>query len=330
MPLPPAPARTAKPSKRESVGDLLRRTNLEEFQRKAIFFGLATVIGAMVWFANRDIPFNIAAPLIGYLAIETGKNIKRWREWQQSRRPADLVHPDRVAEMQQQAVKAMSDAVKARAWLTRGIIACIAVPSALELFVGLEHAVDVASVEPRAVLGGDWWRLLGGTYLHGSPYHFAGNMGALFLYGSILEAKTSRLRLPLVYLLSALGGSVASVLMPPDVPSIGASGGVVGVIAYLFLFSRRQELKFPAAFRHATASVFIGLITAGALGFWYIDNPGHAGGAIAGFLLAGLIVDPARNYGDEISLPLFDLLGSFAMALIVAGAIITSMALLGV
>ena len=223
----------------------------------------------------------------------------------------------------------MADAVRSRAWVTHLIIACVTVPTLLQLVTGLERSVEVASVDPIAIRAGEWWRLLGGTYLHGSYYHFMGNMGAFLVYGAILESKTSRLRLPLVYLASCLAGSLASLQLPPDVPSIGASGGVVGVIAYLFLFSRRQAVRFPAAFHGATASVFVGLITAGALGYWYIDNPGHAGGAVAGFCIAGLTVDTARNFDQEVDLPLFDLLGWAATAVIIAGAVLTSAALLG-
>jgi membrane associated rhomboid family serine protease len=222
----------------------------------------------------------------------------------------------------------MADAVKARAWFTRGIVVAIAIPSLLQLFAGLQHSVDVASVDPVAIRSGEWWRLLGGTYLHGSPYHFIGNTSALLLYGAILESKGSHLRLPLVYLLSCLGGSLASVMLPPDVPSIGASGGVVGVIAYLFLFSRRQSVQFPPAFRGATASVFVGLIVAGALGFWYIDNPGHAGGAAMGFVLAALIVDQARNFDREVQLPILDVFGWLAAALLATGSLVTSAALI--
>ncbi len=328
MPLPPAAHRKPKDARR---ADRLHWEALEDFQRNTILYGLGTVVGGIAWLIWRDeIPFQVAVPLLGAVAIEAWKNLRRWQEWREAHPRDGRMHPDRLAEIQQETVQIMSDAVKARAWFTRGIIVCVAVPSLLEVFVGLERAVAVASVEPRAILGGEWWRLLGGTYLHGSYYHFAGNMGALLVYGSILESKTSRLRLPLVYLMSCLGGSVASVVLPPEVPSIGASGGVVGVIAYLFLFSRRQAVKFPAAFRGATASVFVGLITAGALGFWYIDNPGHAGGALTGLFMAGLVVDTARNFDDEVPLPLLDLLGWIAAAVIVAGAVVTSLALLGV
>ena len=325
MPLPPS---SPKPNA-ESVPELLHRTDLQDFRQKAMLYGLATVVAGLLWLMFRDeIPMQVALPLIGTLGLEALKHLRRWWEWRQAHPRANLTHPDRVAEIEQETVKVMSDAVKARAWFTRGIIACITVPSLLELIVGVERAVAVASVEARAVLGGEAWRLLGGTYLHGSYYHFAGNMGALFLYGSILESKTAPQRLPLVYLLSALGGSALSVLLPPDMPSIGASGGVVGVIGYLFLFSRRQAVKFPPAFRGATASVFLGLITAGALGFWYIDNPGHAGGALTGLVLAAFMVDSARNFGEETHEPLLDLLGWVASAVLIAGAVVTSLALL--
>jgi len=327
MPLPvPAP----RPRKKDTAAEVRHRTELHDFQRNAIRYGLATVAGALLWLSARDaIPFQLAIVLLGGLAVEAARNLRRWWAWRQANPREDRLHPDRIAEIERATVRIMSDAVKARAWFTRAIVGCVAVPSILQLVVGLERAVAIGSVEPGAVQAGEWWRLLGGTYLHGSYYHFAGNMGALLLYGSILESKTSALRLPLVYLMCCLGGSLASVLIPPDVPSIGASGGVVGVIAYLYLFSRRQAVHFPAAFRGATASVFVGLITAGALGFWYIDNPGHAGGALTGLLIAGLVVDTARNFGDEIPLPLLDLLGWIATAVLVAGAAVTSAALLG-
>lgn len=297
--------------------------------REGLLYGALTLAGLILWaFFHQRIPFQVAIALLGPVALQAGRAIHRWRAWRQTQPGGEWLHPDRLAEMQQEAVKTLADAAKARAWFTRGLIACIAVPSILELAVGLNHAVAVASVEPNAIRGGQWWRLLTGTYLHGSYYHFAGNMGALLVYGSILESKASRLRLPLVYLMSAVGGSIASVVIPPDVPSIGASGGVVGIIGYLYLFSRRQDVRFPAAFRGATASVFVGLITAGALGFWYIDNPGHAGGALTGFVLAALIVDPARTWGEEIPLPLVDALGWIASAVLVAGAVVTCMAML--
>ena len=315
----------------ESVPDFLDRTNLEQFRRKTLLFGGLTIAGLVIWLGFApNIDLKAIVPILGAVGWEAAKNAYYWRKWLEDNPGYKRVHPDRARELEQETVRVMADAVKARAWFTRGIVALIAIPSFLQIVSGLESSVAVASVDPVPIRAGEWWRLLGGTYLHGSVYHFIGNTSALLLYGAILESKGSPLRLPLVYLLSCLGGSLASVLVPPDVPSIGASGGVVGVIAYLFLFSRRQSVQFPPAFRAATASVFLGLLVSGALGFWYIDNPGHAGGAIMGFVLAALIVDQARNFDREVQLPILDVFGWLAVVLLISGSVVTSLALLGI
>ena len=317
-------------TEQETVWDSVDQTSVQEFRQKAFFYSLAAAGGLILWIAFRDvIPVQVAAPLVGGMGIEAVKNIWRWHEWLEANPGRARVHPDRQREIEDETVKLMSDAVKSHAYFTHILIGCAALPSLLELVPGIERSVELAAMDPVSVRAGEWWRLLTGTYLHGNYYHFIGNMGALLVYGSILESKTARVRLPFVYLISCLAGSIASLQMPPDAPSIGASGGVVGVIAYLFVFSRRQAVRFPQAFRGATASVFIGLITAGALGFWYIDNPGHAGGALAGFFIAGLTVDTARNYDKEVELPLFDLLGWLATGILIAGSVFTAAKLLG-
>jgi len=326
MPLTPAPA--PKPAT-ETVPELLHRTNLHDFKVKAVLWSLATVAAAAIWliyFHELKLKFVV---FIGAIGAQALKNIRLWREWRAANPHVQKQHPDSIRERQQASIKELADAARGRAWLTRGLVACIAVPSILQVVVGLERSIEVASVEPVAIQAGEWWRLLGGTYLHGSLTHFIGNMTALILFGSILELKGGALRLPLVYLLAALGGSVASITLPPEGPSVGASGGIVGIIGYLFMFSRRQTTKFPAAFHGATASVLAGLFTMGAFGYWFIDNAAHFGGALAGVVLAALVVEPARNFGEEIPEPAVDLLGWIAVAILAAGAVVTSMALLG-
>jgi membrane associated rhomboid family serine protease len=220
-------------------------------------------------------------------------------------------------------VQSLARASRAHARFTYAIIAVVAATTLVQAFVGIERSIGLASVDPGAIQRGEWLRLLTGTYLHGGLYHLVGNMLALWTFGAVMESRASRAQLPLVYLLSGLGSSLASALIPPDTPSIGASGAVVGVLGYLYVFSRRQRFLFPPAFRRATASAFTGLAVAGALGFWFIDNAGHAGGALTGIFLAGLIVDHAEMREPEVSRPLLDLLGWVAMAVIAAGAVIT-------
>jgi membrane associated rhomboid family serine protease len=321
MPLAPQPDA-------DSVSRPVDPVDPREFKQKAVLYSLATVAGLVFWIANRDsLPLQFVVPLLGGAAIEAFRNIKRWREWREAHPGAGGMHPDVRRALEQESVRVLADAAKARAWYTRGLILLITVPSALQIVAGLEHSVEVASVDPEAIRRGETWRLLSGTYLHGSLMHYLGNMSALLVYGSIIESKDARLRVPLVYLLSALGGAAASVFVPPDVPSVGASGGIVGLVGYLFLLSRRQAIKFPPLFRGATASIILGLFISGALGFWYIDNPGHAGGVLAGFIVAAIVVDPARNYSDDLQTPLLDLLGWISIAILIGGAVVTSRAL---
>ena len=297
---------------------------------KGILYAAAALAVFSFWVSHSSSSFHVYWALMAAAGVQAVKEFKQWQEWSEKRRavdPAALKRSAITEDMQQAAVKALSDAAKGRAWITRVLVVMIAVPSVLELVVGIERAVAKAAVEPVAIRGGEWWRLMSGTYLHGSVDHVTGNMSALIWYGSILETKTSRYRLPLVYLMSCLGGSALSVLIPPDVPSIGASGGIVGLIGYLFVFARRRDEKFPAGFRAATASVFVGLITMGAIGFWYIDNPGHAGGALMGIVLAGVLVDQARTWGEEISMPVLDFLGLVALTALAFGSIATCVVL---
>ena len=215
------------------------------------------------------------------------------------------------------------------AWFTFGIIASLLVVYGAQLLIGLERSIALASVDPGAIRGGEWIRLLTGTYLHGGAYHLVGNITAMRAYGAILESKVPRGRIAVVYLLSCLGGSVASVMTPPDVPSVGASGGIVGVLAYLFVQVRRQPRVFPPALKRVTATIFISLIVSGALGFWFIDNAGHVGGALTGAIIAALTVDSAESQPPQLDQPLFDLLGLIASAVILFGTVVTVAILLG-
>jgi len=62
---------------------------------------------------------------------------------------------------------------------------------------------------PIAIAQGEWWRLLTSTLLHGSILHLLFNMYALYWLGPQLERSLGHVRFAALYILSALGGSVA-------------------------------------------------------------------------------------------------------------------------
>jgi membrane associated rhomboid family serine protease len=75
--------------------------------------------------------------------------------------------------------------------------------------------------------------LLTCTFLHAGWFHLGSNMLYLGVFGFPLEQKIGRARFALMYVVSALVGSLVYVLAQPlsETPAIGASGAVSGVIA---------------------------------------------------------------------------------------------------
>jgi membrane associated rhomboid family serine protease len=91
-------------------------------------------------------------------------------------------------------------------------------------------------------------------FLHGGWLHIIFNMLFLWIFGDNVEDNFGSLPYLLFYLLSGYGAVLAQALLTPgaDVPSIGASGAISGVLAaYLLLYPRasiRAVLPIPILF----------------------------------------------------------------------------------
>lgn len=92
------------------------------------------------------------------------------------------------------------------------------------------------------------WRMLTAAFLHApdQPLHILFNMYALWLTGPYLESLLGRVRFALLYLVSAVGGSVGYLLLAnPDnfnqwrTGTVGASGAVFGLFGAYFVVQRR-------------------------------------------------------------------------------------------
>lgn len=78
-------------------------------------------------------------------------------------------------------------------------------------------------------------------FLHGGFIHIISNMLFLWVFGDNVESRLGFFLFPLFYLLSgAVGGFTQYIFMPTsDVPMIGASGAIAGVLGgYLAMFPR--------------------------------------------------------------------------------------------
>ena len=97
---------------------------------------------------------------------------------------------------------------------------------------------------PRQVaLHGQYERLITSAFLHVSIWHIAFNMIALYLVGPYLERLLGPWRFAALYLLSALGGSVAVYLFDSKyIAVVGASGAIFGLFAACLMFVRELGL----------------------------------------------------------------------------------------
>ena len=88
-------------------------------------------------------------------------------------------------------------------------------------------------------------------FLHGSFLHLAGNMLFLWIFGNNVEDYFGHIRFALFYLACGVVGAMAHILVHPgsNVPVIGASGAISGVLgAYFLLFPRARVLTLVPIF----------------------------------------------------------------------------------
>jgi rhomboid protease GluP len=166
---------------------------------------------------------------------------------------------------------------------------CVAV-FLLQLATQSIYGADIPAVLGAKVndliLQGQVWRFITPTFLHGSIFHIAFNMYALFYLGTTLERFYRHERFLLLFLLSGFAGNVFSFLFSPH-PSLGASTAIFGLLgAEGVLLYQNREL-FGNYARRALSQVImiavVNLIIGMSPG---IDNWGHIGGLIGGTLFA--------------------------------------------
>ena len=90
-----------------------------------------------------------------------------------------------------------------------------------------------------------WITLLSAMFMHGGWLHLIGNMLFLFVFGNNVEDAMSRSAFLLFYLLGGLAASITQFAIDTasEVPNIGASGAIAGVLGgYVLLHPRARVL----------------------------------------------------------------------------------------
>ena len=134
----------------------------------------------------------------------------------------------------------------------------------------------------EAVVAGEIYRLITSTFLHASLLHLLFNMYALYIIGNQLESYIGKIKFLIVYLVSAISGSLMSCVFTTGI-SVGASGAIFGLLGSLLYFGYHYRLYLGSVLKSQIIPlILINLI----FGFMdpRIDNASHIGGLIGGYL----------------------------------------------
>lgn len=152
------------------------------------------------------------------------------------------------------------------------------------LFGTYNALLDKYSIYGPAVRTGQYYRLITGTFIHANIFHLFFNCYALAILGSQLESFLGKPKYLIVYLFSALIGSLFSVTFAGNYYSIGASGAIFGLMGSLVYFGYHYRVYLGNVVKSQIIPLIlmnlgIGFLVSG------IDNSAHIGGLLGGALI---------------------------------------------
>jgi rhomboid family protein len=157
----------------------------------------------------------------------------------------------------------------------------------------ITSTTDLVSGQPGGFMP---WQVITYSFLHGNEWHILFNMLGLWMFGSEVERVMGQARFLNYYLVSVLAAAfaqlaVAAFTSGPPYPTVGASGGLFGLLlAYGMLFPRRivmliiPPIPMPArvfVFVYAAIELFLG-VTGTMEG---VAHFAHLGGMAGGYLM---------------------------------------------
>jgi membrane associated rhomboid family serine protease len=159
------------------------------------------------------------------------------------------------------------------------------------LGVGGSSAVVNFGLFGPSVAEGEWYRLVGGAFLHASLFHIGFNMFALYFLGRLLEPAIGTPRFVAVYVASLFAGAFGALLLSPNALTVGASGAIFGIFGAAFVIARGRGVDAVAS----SIGAILVLNLAISIGSPDISLGGHLGGLVAGVICSFAILAGERG-----------------------------------
>lgn len=155
------------------------------------------------------------------------------------------------------------------------------------------------------------WRMLTSVLVHGSIFHVLLNMYTLWIFGQILEGMLGRGRFLALYTLSGLAGSLGVLfLSDPQVPVVGASGAIFGLMGAFLIIQRSLGGNATQLLILVGINLVIGFLP-GLNVAWQA----HVGGLIAGTVIGLIFVQTRRIRQQRLQAGLITAFGAVLLAL---------------
>ena len=188
-------------------------------------------------------------------------------------------------------------------WVKRIIIACVTIYF-LQVLAGAAApgiATDLlayGALIPAFVMHGAIWQLVSYSLLHGSVSHVLINMLMLWMFGAQEEMDWGSKKFLEYYLFCVVGAALVTIAVAyspirgvhPETPTIGASGGVYGIlVAFGMLYGDREIFMFPLPFMMKAKYMVMIMVALVVLATFQpsqggVANFAHLGGLLFGFL----------------------------------------------
>lgn len=178
------------------------------------------------------------------------------------------------------------------------LIIAIAIGFGVEIVtrsVGNDTALlKLGALPDNGRLGGEFWRIATYSFLHFNWLHLALNLGLLWWIGRIVEGQVGVGRGATIYFVSVICSAVAILVVhnwyPKEGATVGASGGVFGLLGAALIISYRRG-------RDEGLRKWLWIALAIGFGVSFLPNismAGHVGGIIGGITMS-MLLDVRRN-----------------------------------
>jgi membrane associated rhomboid family serine protease len=156
--------------------------------------------------------------------------------------------------------------------------------------VSREFCTRLGAVYYPGVSDGAYWQLLTSAFTHVAVLHIGFNMLALWILGPQVEQMFGRARFLALYLVSGLAGSaLVYATTPVNVPTLGASGAIFGLMGALLVVSLRTRINISGVL------ILVGVNAVFTLSISGVSWQAHLGGFIGGALVAAVVVWAPRR-----------------------------------